>query len=386
MLQQITTFSTNHRLSQLSCPDEMLCTESEVTELLMTLDIAKASGLDGISARMLIKRNCRVYISPSLIKMFNLSIKTGSFPSLWKRSNIVLIPKANDNHNPSNYRPISLLSILGKLLEKHVHHIIAKHVSKNPQFANVQWGFQSGKSTVALLATTYDWFQKLDSGKEVCAAFFDIQKAFDTIPHHALMQKLQYAGLNNHILHRICSYLTNREQKVLVNGATSNSLPVISGVPQGSVLGPLLFLIYIDGVTSAPLSDGSKMTLYADDMLLYRQVESPQDYQKLQDDIHSISEWVSANHLHLNVSKCKTMLISRKRTGLEAPPLLINGHTLEQVECFKYLDLLLTSELSWSPHIETACSKARKLLGTIYRRFSEHSSPDTLLHLYESMV
>ena len=89
------------------------------------------------------------------------------------------------------------------------------------------------------------------------------------------------------------------------------------------------------------------------------------DYQKLQDDIHSISEWVSANHLHLNVSKCKTMLISRKRTCLEAPPLLINGRTLKQVECFKYLGLLLTSDLSWSPHIETACSKARKLLGMI---------------------
>ena len=99
------------------------------------------------------------------------------------------------------------------------------------------------------------------------------------------------------------------------------------------------------------------MTLYADDMLLYRQIESPQDYQKLQDDIHSISEWVSANHLHLNVRKCKTMLISRKRTRLEAPPLLVNGHTLEQVECFKYLGLLLTSDLSWSPHIETACSR-----------------------------
>ena len=95
---------------------------------------------------------------------------------------------------------------------------------------------------------------------------------------------------------------------------------------------------------------------------------------------------MSANHLHLNVSKCKTMLISRKRTRLEPPPLLINGHALEQVECFKYLGLLLASDLSWSPHIETACSKARKLLGMIYRRFSEHSSPDTLLHLYESMV
>ena len=133
----------------------------------------------------------------------------------------------------------------------------------------------------------------LDSGKEMCAVFYDIQKAFDTI----LMQKLQYAGLNNHILHWICSYLTDREQNVL-----------------------------------------------------------------------------------------KTMLISRKRIHLKVPPLLVNSHTLKQVECFKYLGLLLTSNLSCSPHIETACSKARKLLGMIYRHFSEHSSPDTQLHLYKSMV
>ena len=168
-----------------------------------------------------------------------------------------------------------------------------------------------------------------------------------------------------------------------MNGATFNFLPVMSGVLQGSVLGPLLFLIYID---ATPLSDGSKMTLYTDDMLLHRQVESSQDYQKLQADIHSISEWVSANHLHLNVNKCKTMLISRKRTHLEAPLLLVNGHTLEQVQCFKYLGLLLASDLSWSPHIEIACSKARKLLGMIYHRFSEHSSPEILLHLYENVV
>ena len=135
-------------------------------------------GPDSISARML--RETAEHISPSLTKNFKLSIKTRSFLSLWKKSNIVPIPKAKDNHN---YRPISLLSILGKVLENHVHHIIAKHVSTNPQFANVQWGFQSGKSTVtALLETTYDWFQTLDSGKEVCAVFFDIQKAFDIIP------------------------------------------------------------------------------------------------------------------------------------------------------------------------------------------------------------
>ena len=116
-----TTDCLNYPLAD-DCPDEILCTESEVTALLMTLDIAKASGPDGISVRML--RETAEHISPSLTKIFNLSIKTGSFPSLWKKSNIVPIPKANYNHNPSNYRPISLLSILGKLLEKHVHHIM----------------------------------------------------------------------------------------------------------------------------------------------------------------------------------------------------------------------------------------------------------------------
>ena len=123
------------------CPDEILCTESKISELLMTL-IAKASGSVGISARKL--RETAEHISQSLTKIFYPSIKSGSFLSLWKTSNIVAIPRANDNHNSSNYRPLSLLSILGKLLEKHVHHIIAKHVSMNPQFADVQWGFQSG--------------------------------------------------------------------------------------------------------------------------------------------------------------------------------------------------------------------------------------------------
>ena len=109
------------------------------------------------------------------------------------------------------------------------------------------------------------------------------------------------------------------------------------------------------GVTSTLQSDGSKLTLYTNDMLLYRQVESPQDYQKQQDDIHSISEWVSANRLHLNVTKCKSMLISWRRTHLETPPLSVKGHTLEQVQCFKYLGLLVTSDLSWCPQLSWNC-------------------------------
>jgi len=179
------------------CPDDILCTETEISEYLMSLDVTKASGSDGISARML--KETAMHISPSLTRIFNLSVKTGTFPSLWKKSNIVPIPKSGDNQSPTNYRPISLLPILGKLLEKHFHNIIAYHISSTQQFANAQWGFQNGKSTVtALLATTYDWFQMLDSGKDVCAVLLDIQTALDMIAHHALMQKLRHTGLNNH--------------------------------------------------------------------------------------------------------------------------------------------------------------------------------------------
>ena len=128
------------------------------------------------------------------------------------------------------------------------------------------------------------------------------------------------------------------------------------------------------------------MTLYADDMLLYRCIETPQDYQKLQNDINSIVEWISVNHLHFNVSKCKSMLISRKRNPFQRPGLSLCGQVLEQVECFKYLAVLLTSDLTWSKQTECICAKAKKLLGMIYRRFSEYSNPDTLLHIYESMV
>ena len=150
-----------------------------------------------------------------------------------------------------------------KLLERHFHQLISDHLSDNHPLANTQWGFQPAKSTVsALLSTTYDWLEEMEAGKDICSVFLDLKKAFDTVPHQSLMEKLVRLNLNAFILQWLCSYLTNRQQKVVVGGEESGTIPVISGVPQGSVLGPLLFLIYIDGVTRIPLSEGSKLVLY----------------------------------------------------------------------------------------------------------------------------
>ena len=148
------------------------------------------------------------------------------------------------------------------------------------------------------------------------------------------------------------------------------------------MLGPLLFLIYIDDVPDSLLSDGSVLNLYADDMLLYKPVRSLEDFRHLQSDIDHISDWVSCNHLTLNPNKCKTMIISRKRNPVQPPQLILNGTPLDQVETFKYLGVLLSSELSWSLHIDSICTKARKLIGLLYRRFYGNVNQQGLYSLY----
>ena len=215
------------------CPEEILCNEEEVYQLLSSLDVTKANGPDGISARAM--KHTATSITPSITKLFNLSLRTGQIPSEWKQSLVVPIPKSKSNKgSPNNYRPISLLSVLSKLLERHVDKILAEHLCTHHPLSNSQWGFSVGKSTVtALLTTTHEWFQRLEEGKEICAEYFDFKKAFDSVPHRPLITKLQQIGIPNHMLVWISNYLTDRSQKVVVNGATSESMPVLSGVPQG---------------------------------------------------------------------------------------------------------------------------------------------------------
>ena len=183
--------------------------------------------------------------------------------------------------------------------------------------------------------------------KCVPSFFYDLRKASDSVPHQPLVDKLANLGLNAHALSWITSYLTNRKQHVVVGGESSLDTPVLSGVPQGSVLGPLLFLVYIDDVSDVLLSDGSTLNIYADDMLLYKPVKSIEDIHHLQMDIDRISGWVNCNNLTLNPNKCKTMVISRKRNSVKPhAQFALNSSPLEQVETFKYLGLLLSSDLS----------------------------------------
>ena len=373
-------------LDPTGCPASILCTEEEISELLHNLNPAKSTGLDGVSANML--KSTTTSIAASLTKLFNMSIATGCFPKDWKRARITPIFKSSDSSLPKNYRPISILPIVSKLLERHVHSLVFRHLLESHPVSPFQWGFMPRRSTTsALCSLTHDWLRQLDDGNEICLVFFDVQKVFDSVPHCHLMSKLSSLQLCPQIYQWIHSYLAERSQVVAVGGEQSAAVDVISGVPQGSVLGPLLFIIYIDDVASK-ISLSSIISLFADNIALYCSIQSPADYTVLQADITAIAVHIESDrHLKVHADKCCHMFVSRKRINSITPPSLYiqENSPLQQVDSVKYLGVVLMSDLAWSEHISNICSKVWKLIGLLYRRF-HHCSPEVMLRLYKVFI
>ena len=199
-----------------SCSESILIAEEYVASALQNLDVSKSTGIDDVSARML--KHTALSIAPSLTKLFNLSITAGC-PDNWKIARIVPIPKADDMSSPTNFRPISILPIVSKVLERHISNIIMDHLEHVAPISPNQWSFMPGRSTIsALLSITNTCLQALDDGHDVCTIFFDIHKAFDSVPHQLLMEKLKVIGLNDYLLHWLHTYLSNRKQVVVVDG------------------------------------------------------------------------------------------------------------------------------------------------------------------------
>ena len=366
-------------------PEELLCTEEQVFTLISSLSVSKSTGADGISARML--KQTTHSITPSVTKLFNLFLQSGIFPDDWKFARIVPIPKSGYPTNPSNYRPISILPLLSKLLERHVYNLLSAHFLENFPLSPCQCGFTLKKSTIsALLSFTHDCYEALDNGGEICSVFFDLSKAFDTVPHLPLLNKLASLKVDLYLIRWIYNYLSNRSQSVVLNGVQSNPLAVISGVPQGSVLGPLLFLAYIDGVARS--IHHSKVIMYADDIVLYRIIKNPSDFTLLQEDVTSICTWVTNNHLTLNSKKSCYMLFSRKSHPTVPATNLYTGdcQPLTRVSHYKYLGLNFSEDLSWSHHIQIQCKKSRKLIGILFRNFYAYCNAHTLHVLFKTVI
>ena len=340
-------------------------------QLLSNLDTNKASGPDEIPSFIL--KQFAVEISPILQVIFTKSLSSGLLPSDWKKGNICPVFKKGRRDEASNYRPISLTSICSKTMEHIIFHNIMSHLNANDILIENQYGFRAGHSCATQLITlTEDILHALDHQKQVDIILLDFAKAFDTVPHQRLLTKLQYYGIRNNTFNWIKTWLTDQTQCVLLNGKSSTPVTVTSGVPQGTVLGPLMFLLYINDITR---SISSPLRLFADDCLLYRVIDSQHDASILQQDLDRLSEWVHIWQLRFNVSKCVVIRGTRSQS-----PIIhnyeLNNHTLTITDRHTYLGVLLDKHLSWSPHVYKITGKASRTSNFLKQLFytSESSS------------
>ena len=259
---------------------------------------------------MTILRTCAKEISIPLAHLFNLSLRTGKMPTLWKSANITPIHKGDSRELVTNYRSISLLPIPAKCLERIVHSVIYDHVS--PFLSGWQHGFVKGRSCeTQLISTHHQWATALDQGRQVDVVFLDFSKAFDKVNHAVLLQKLCNFGISGSLLQWCESYLSNRRQRVVLDGISSSWSDVSSGVPQGSLLGPLFFVIFISDLPEVVLP-GSTIALYADDCKCSRIIDTAGDLELFQQDLDSLHRWSVRNFMNFNVKKCKIMKITKK--------------------------------------------------------------------------
>ncbi len=334
-------------------------TESEIYDLLKSIDPSKATGPDGVNPRLL--KEADVYIVPFLTKLINLSLSTGKVPHCWKLAHVIPLFKKGEA-DTNNYRPVSLLSCVSKLLERIVFKYVFNHLRSIEFLSCHQSGFQPGDSTVHQLAYLYHMFcDALDRKKDVHIVFCDISKAFDRVWHKGLLYKIRKAGIRGILYHWFANYLDSRYQQVLIRGQKSEIGYIKAGVPQGSVLGPLLFLIYINDLTEIV---DCNIKLFADDTSLYIEVDNPNvATQSLNTNLTSICNWAESWLVKFSPSKTKLMTCSFKNVSYTMPR--FNNVELDSVKSHKHLGLVLTHDLSWSPHIQSIIKNVSPMIDVL---------------------
>ena len=358
---------------------EIILTAEAVKNKLKNLNVNKACGPDGIPARIL--KEASEELSLPLVVLFNKSINCGTIPQEWKRANVSPIFKKGNKNDPENYRPVSLTSILCKILETFIRDAILAHMISAKLFSNCQHGFRPGRSCMTQLIEVMEDFTSMWDDKESFdTIYLDFRKAFDKVPHKRLTIKLESYGIVGNVLKWIQDFLTDRHQYVKMGSEISEKAEVLSGIPQGSVLGPILFIIFINDL---PDSVSSTCKIFADDTKLYN---FSKNSVELQDDIDKLVKWSNTWQLFFNVDKCKVLHYGKKNPKFNFTITVDNiCASLEKCEEERDLGIIFDNKLNFDKHISQAIAKANKMLGIIKRAFS-YLDCDSFLVLFKSFI
>jgi hypothetical protein len=360
--------------------EKIEATEKEVYDIIKSIDPSKATGPDGISPKLLYE--AAHSIVPSLTRLINMSLLLSKVPQKWKLANVIPLFKSGDKSSVNNYRPVSLLSCASKILERIVFKHLYNYIRDNHLISPHQSGFQPGDSTVNQLSFLYHTFcEALDKKKDVHIVFCDISKAFDRVWHDGLLYKLKKFGIYGSLLQWLASYLSDRYQRVVVKGQHSETGLIKAGVPQGSVLGPLLFLIYINDITTLTRAN---IKLFADDTSLYIEIDNPNTaVQTLNTDLEAVQNW--ADQWLVKFSPAKTKLMTCSYRKKDHPPIRFNNVTLADVDHHKQLGLTLSSNLSWSTHINSILHSVSPM-GDVLKRLKYNLDRKSVESIYFSFI
>ena len=367
------------------------CTTEELMKIISELDSNKSSDLP-----IPVIKKCSPIISPILVKFLNSFMNQGIFPGLLKVGRITPIFKKGDPQIFGNYRPVSILALFGKIYEKIIFERLYNYLCSKNILYSKQFGFRKNHSTSHAINYSMDKVAKeLDEGKHVLGIFIDLSKAFDTIDHTKLLRKLENYGIRGNCYNLIKHYLQDRQQYTYIFSEQSEHEIVIFGVPQGSVLGPLLFLLYINDIVN--LSNLGEFILFADDTNIFITGCTKMDaYNKANTLLNDLHRYMNSNQLHVNVGKCahmyfqpklgqqESMSAARTRPISVIPSLHLNGRKIPQVRKIKFLGVIIDDKLSWLDHIEHIESKLKSSLALI-KRIKKFIPSDQYLSIYHSL-